>query len=197
MKASEKGYTEIVKILVEQEGIDINAKSNVYFNHFIFQSSIWSFFKLFNAALMRASNNGHTEIVKILIEQEGIDLNAKNEIYFNDLIFQNNIWNFFKLFWTALIWASYYGHTEIVKILVEQEGIDINAKDIVYFNNIIFQNDIWNFFKLFRTALIWAYLNGHTEIVKILVKQEGIEINAKDNVYFNNLIFQNNFWNLF
>ena len=26
MKASDKGYTEIVKILVEQEGIDINAK---------------------------------------------------------------------------------------------------------------------------------------------------------------------------
>ena len=36
MFASEKGYTEIVKILVEQEGIDINAKDKVYFNNLIF-----------------------------------------------------------------------------------------------------------------------------------------------------------------
>ena len=79
-----------------------------------------------------------------------------------------------------------------MKILVEQEGIDINAKDTVYFNNLEFQNNIWNFFKLFKTALIWASLRGHTEIVKILVEQEGIDINAKTDVYFNNLLFQNN-----
>ena len=28
------------------------------------------------------------------------------------------------------MYASKHGHTEIVKFLVEQEGIDINAKDI-------------------------------------------------------------------
>ena len=43
---------------------------------------------------------------------------------------QNHIWKFFKLLWTALIRASNNGHTETVKILVEQKGIDINAKDI-------------------------------------------------------------------
>ena len=75
---------------------------------------------------MFASWNGHTETVKILVEQEGIDINAKDDVY---LEFQNNIWNFFKLFNTALICASKNGHTEIVKILVEQEGIDINAKN--------------------------------------------------------------------
>ena len=52
------------------------------------------------------SGNGNIEIVKILVEQEGIDINAKNKIYFNNLVFQNNIWNFFKLFWTVLMWAS-------------------------------------------------------------------------------------------
>ena len=84
---------------------------------------------------MIASGNGHTEIVKIIVKQEGIDINAKNNSYFNNLIFQNNIWNFFKLFWTALMWASFNGHIEIVKILVEQEGIDINAKNNAYFDN--------------------------------------------------------------
>ena len=49
------------------------------------------------------------------------------------------------------MWASEKGHIEIVKILVEQEGIAINAKNDVYFNNLEFQNNIRNFFKLFKT----------------------------------------------
>ena len=43
---------------------------------------------------------------------------------------QNNIWKFFKLLCTLLMRASEEGCTETVKILVEQEGIDINSKDI-------------------------------------------------------------------
>ena len=126
-------------------------------------SIIWNFFKLFITALMKASENGNTEIVKILVEQEGIDINGKGFVYFNNLIFQNNIWNFFKLFWTAFMIAISRGHSEVVKILVEQEGIDINAKDnFVYFNNFGFQNNIWNFIKLFWTALMIASEKDHT-----------------------------------
>ena len=55
------------------------------------------------------------------------------KIYFNNLKIQNYIWNLFKLFDTALIWASEKGNTEIVKMLVEQDGIDINAKNIYFF----------------------------------------------------------------
>ena len=192
MKASSGVHTEIMKILVEQEGIDINAENNVCFINLILQNNICNLFKLFMTALMKASANGHIAIVKIIVEQEGIDIYAKDNVYFNDLIKQNNIKNFFKLFKTALQYASIDGSTEIVKILVEQEGIDINAKNIVYFNNIMFQNNIWNFFKLFWTALVIASENGHTEIVKILFEQEGFDINAENNVYFNNSIFQSN-----
>ena len=49
------------------------------------------------------------------------------------MIFENHIWKFFKLNKTALIYASAKGHTEIVKILVEQEGIDVKAEDILLF----------------------------------------------------------------
>ena len=66
---------------------------------------------------MIASQNVHTEIVKILV--------AKDKVYLNDLIFQNRIWNFFKLCMTAIFWETAKGSTEIMKILVEQEGIDI------------------------------------------------------------------------
>ena len=61
-----------------------------------------------STALILAIEKGHTEVVKILVEQEGIDINAKdkNEIYFNNFILQNNIWKFFKLFWTTIMFAS-------------------------------------------------------------------------------------------
>ena len=45
----------------------------------------------------------------------------------------------FNLLCTALIWASYNGHTQIIKMLVKQEGIDINAKDIKCFYQYLFQ----------------------------------------------------------
>ena len=49
------------------------------------------------------------------------------------MIFQNNFWKLLKLLWTALIYASYKGYARIVQILVEQEGININAKDVYLF----------------------------------------------------------------
>ena len=70
---------------------------------------------------MRASRLGHTEIVKILDEQEGIDINAKDKVYFNNLKFQNNIWSFFKFFETALMVVSIYGYAKIKKLLVNQK----------------------------------------------------------------------------
>ena len=52
------------------------------------------------------------------------------------MIIQNNIWRFFNLFLTALRYASDNGHIETVKILLEQEGIDINSKDVYLFLSI-------------------------------------------------------------
>ena len=52
------------------------------------------------------------------------------KIYFNNLIFQSNIWDLFKLLKTSIMKASENGHTDIVKLLLEQEGIDTEAKDI-------------------------------------------------------------------
>ena len=66
-------------------------KDSVYFNNLLFQNNIWNFFKLFNTALMKASANGHKEIMKILVEREGIDIIAVNDVYFNKLVFQNII----------------------------------------------------------------------------------------------------------
>lgn len=45
-----------------------------------------------------------------------------------------NIWSELILIRTALMWACYRGHTEIVKLLLQQKGIDINPMDFSPFS---------------------------------------------------------------
>ena len=63
-----------------------------------------------STALMWASDNGHTETVKLLIDA-GADVNIKN-----------------KYGRTALMWASRCNRKETVKLLIDA-GADVNAKD--------------------------------------------------------------------
>lgn len=53
--------------------------------------------------------------------------------------------------WTSLQIASYQGHVEIVKLLLDADGIDVKAKDIDG-----------------HTALDVATKKGHTEIQTLL-----------------------------
>jgi ankyrin repeat protein len=55
--------------------------------------------------------------------------------------------------YTALIWASFYGHIDIVRLLIDA-GADVNAS----------ANDGW-------TALAWAEWNNNTDIVELLRKR--------------------------
>jgi len=64
-------------------------------------------------ALMNASIDGHVEIVRHLLSQEGINLN----------LFCKTVDE------TALMTAVLMGHVEVVKLLIGHEGIDANAAD--------------------------------------------------------------------
>lgn len=59
---------------------------------------------------------------------------------------------------TALIFAAKEGHKEIVSLLLTQENIDVNRRDIFksfkkfmkfmgFFHVVTILNDLWNFFK--------------------------------------------------
>jgi uncharacterized protein len=81
----------------------------LYFLRGIFVSHYSAFLYI----LMDASEEGHVEIVKIILEKANIDINQQNKIYGR----------------TALMYASRIGHKEIVKMLLEKENIEINQTD--------------------------------------------------------------------
>jgi len=64
---------------------------------------------------------------------------------------------------TPLHTATREGHTEIVGLLLNTTGIDVNAMFIYG-----------------RTPLHIAASEGNTDIVKLLVKTTGIEVNTED-----------------
>ena len=87
----------VVKMLFKV-GIDVNAEKYSPILPLMVASK--------KTPLMVASKNGHTKIVKLLLEK-GADVNAKM---------------------TALMLAAANGHTEIIKLLLEK-GADVNAKN--------------------------------------------------------------------
>ena len=105
------------------------------------------------------------------------------------------LWNLIWIFnYSALILATVSGCIEIVELLLKQEEIDINSKTIwnhkkfIEFKSNFFNyiENFINYMELFKlkhlnyTSLIYAASGGHTKIVDLLLKQEGIDFDFKD-----------------
>ena len=129
--ATHRGDTEMVKVLLKHNRIDVNKINEIV-----------------DSALISAVRHGHTEIVKELLKHRDINVNIKNN-----------------LGGTALIIAIHNGHTEIVKELLKHRNTNANII-----------NDLG------ETALILAARNGHTEIVKELLKHRDINVNIINNL---------------
>ena len=103
-------------------------------------------------ALLAACKDGHEQVVQILLATKGIDFNTKS-----------------KSGHTPLIFASYTGHVNIVKRLLAhldkndhlKESFDINHQDE----------------EEGCTALSFACLNGHEQVVETLLIVKNIDVN--------------------
>ena len=117
---------------------------------------------------MRASQNGHTEIVKCLIQaKESPDLQSKVNC--------DSILNGVNLF--ATLFSFYFIMIlKCVNFFSSITSFCINYGDIVLLKNILFLQNLNSFLSLLfvlqdgRTALMLASQNGHTEIVKYLIQ---------------------------
>ena len=147
-----------------------------------------------SAALILACENGHIEIVKMLLTRSDIDVNKSacaidvNKAY-NDgctalmcAIIKGNI-EIVQILLDrsdidvnksacALSEACEYGYIEIVKMLLDRSDIDVNKAD----------NDGW-------TPLMRAIFNGNIEIVKMLLTRRDIDVNKADNYWRTALMY--------
>lgn len=129
-------YTPIVKALIESKSVDINEKDANGIN-----------------ALYYAISLNDMEIFNFLVKQDGIDVCAKCDNYYNH---------------TPLTIAATKDRMEMIKILLERDDIDINAR-------------CKNVFKLnFGGALNIAIENNNIELIKLLLTKDKIDVNAGD-----------------
>lgn len=128
--------------------------------------------------LLWAAENGHQEIVQLLIEK-GANIESKNSRYSQ----------------TPLLWAAENGHQEIVQLLVEK-GADIESKDTSSGRTPLLwaaRNGHQGIVQLLVekgvnietkysscwTLLLWAARRGHQGTVQLLIER-GANIEAKD-----------------
>ena len=162
--ASNRGQVNMVKLFLEQEGINVNIRDKYMFT-----------------SLRAAAQNGHTEVVKLLLACEDNDVNLADIFGYTPLhmaVIQNNETvvqilltcvtidvniKDFRSANTPLHYASLPGHVGAVRLLVEHKDIDLNLQN-----------------KKGVTAISSAATIGHVEVVKILLGCVGIDINKSD-----------------
>ena len=162
--ASVFGIVEIVAVLVQMEGCDINQIDSQG-----------------NTSLAWAARNGHEAVVNILLERDDVNPDKPNNnggtplwvaAYYGHegvviiLLARNDVSpdqpdNKGR---TPLSWAAYWGHEGVVKMLLERDDVNPDKPD----------NDG-------QTPLWWAAYYGHEGVVKILLERDDVDPNKPDN----------------
>lgn len=159
--AAERGYEEVVALLLANEGVDPNSTDSA-----LGWTPLWyavaggqvdvvrlllgkpvvdpdSQSKYGRTPLSLAAEKGHAAIAELLLQADRVDPNFRD----------------FEYGWTPLSWAAANGHDVIVKLLLDKAGVDPNPKD----------------FEFGRTPLSWAAERGHRAAVKILLEKNSTD----------------------
>ena len=187
--------TAVEFILGHCNGIDINKAERSYSDY---------------TPLIWASQNGHSDVVQVLLQNEDIDVNiadrdgitalykasSRGHKEVVQLLLQKedidvNIADYGGS--TALHMASRNGRAEVVQLLLHKEDIDVNDEWLIYWLSrngfaealqLLLQKEVVGINKADRdgkTALYWATYNGHAEVVQLLLQREDIDVNRESN----------------
>ncbi|GMF59725.1 unnamed protein product [Phytophthora fragariaefolia] len=134
-----------------------------------------------DADAREAAGSGRLDVVKLLTEEQGADVHAKNAFGCTALMkaAENGHVEVVKYLadergadvdvknhdgCTPLMWAAEGGHVDAVRCLAGELGADVNVQD----------NDG-------ETALMWVAKQGRLDAAKCLAKELGADANVKDN----------------
>ena len=131
-RAAENGHEDVVRLLIERNDVDTNARDDDHNGH---------------TPLSLAAENGHEAVMRLLIERDDVDINSKN-----------------KYGRTPLSLAARNGHEAVTRLLIERDDVDINSKGVDE-----------------RTPLSLAAESGHEAVVRLLIERVDLDINSKDN----------------
>jgi ankyrin repeat protein len=132
-----------------------------------------------NTSLIYASEGGHIDVVRVLLNHDMVDVNASGE--------KGR---------TALIGASNFGRFHVVRELLNHNSVDMNERHecgkIPFFGALSKRNvekvDVNSRDHDGLTALMHASLYGHVEVVRELLNCDDIDVNARDNKGYTSLM---------
>ena len=133
--AAMKGHEDVVKMLLEREGINPNQADT----------------RFGRTPLSWAVVNRHEGVVKMLLEREDVNPDHADTEYGR----------------TPLLWAVVNGHEGVVKMLLERKDVNPDHADTKYG----------------RTPLLWAVVNGHEGVVKMLLERKDVNPDHADTEY--------------
>lgn len=157
-RAAAYGHNDVVKLLLKQDGININSRENV--------------------PLLRAAASNHSKIIEEFLIEPSVEINIQNSSGLTALFAaaKNGCLDALNLLLdnkaeidlannndeTPLWIASENGHCEIVNALIAKNA-DPNLTDIKH-----------------RSPLYVACSNGHLDVVKALLAVEGVDPNKRE-----------------
>ena len=169
--AALNGHDDIVGLLVRCKETNVNQEVQV--------AGVKSFLESRLTPLHAAIAKGHPKVVKRLLECEKVDVHAGCVSYLEDWSIRSLLKSMMPIrsrpsgrnekFKTPLHAAAALGNSEITKLLVECERVDVNATYIMTRNSS----------PVHWTPLHEAIRSGHQDIVQILLSSPRLSITAK------------------